>query len=103
MIFTVGHYESYASHWRQMGQVFKVGAHSESLAPFEQGYPGGSVWATFAEAAAHLSKHGLDDYAVWPVQADWETQTRPTIVEGGEWHDLLVDSPLLTFSEKPCV
>jgi hypothetical protein len=81
MIYTVGWRESYQAGFRS-GEPFRKKGRAGD-------FPGGSVWRTRAEAAAHAGP----GYSVYGVRADWETETAPS--DGGPWHDLLVDAELV--------
>ena len=70
-IYTIGIRENYRS-WQRMAE--RTGQAFEKLGK-DGSYPGGTVWATFEEAKAYLEKHGLSDFAVWAVDADWENDT----------------------------
>lgn len=102
MIFTIGHFNNYAHNWEAYGEVWKVGRYTDMEGPnVPRNYPGGCVWQTFDEAAQYLQDNDMAEYAVWPVSADWIKDTTPNN-EGAPWSDLLVDSRLLPYSEKPC-
>jgi len=87
MIYTIGNYED---------SIFETDEPPTKSGRYE-GYPGGSVWRTFKEAEGHLR----EGYEVFGVEADWETMTEPSTQ--GEWHDLLVDAPLIKLEKTKSV
>ena len=81
------------------GELSKLGRREVSEA-FPEGYPGGSVWKTEAEADAFLYKKWvegyMEGYQVFPIQVDWDSDTYCT--PDGEMA-LLHDRPLVVPDE----
>lgn len=94
MIYTIGHTDSYEEGFLLYGEEFrKLGRIPNGADGFS--YQGGSVFKTIKDAAAYLKANQpiLDDYSVYGVLADWDTQTVPN--KSGVFHDLLVTSTLV--------
>jgi hypothetical protein len=87
MIYTIGHAESYERYFREQGNPSKLGR--------EKDYDGGSVWKTFEDAKPYAT----EGYSVYGVLANWDTDTVPTEADG-DWHDLLVTSPLVRLTTE---
>lgn len=87
MIYTLGHKESYERYFEEQDVPKKKGRDQAD------GYPGGSVWRTRAEAQRHCP----EDFRVYGVLADWETETAAT--PGIEWNDLLRDAELVRLAD----
>ena len=88
MVYTLGHRRSYEAALAEDPQVKKLGRRPS--------YPGGSVWRTYEEAEAYRLAHGLHDYAVYGVDAEWGVDTAPSA--SGPWHDLLRDATIVRVS-----
>jgi hypothetical protein len=58
-------------------------------------YPGGSVWATREEAQSYIDSRSLYQFAVFGVEAAWAQAAESWDGEAAEWHDLLVDAPVV--------
>lgn len=91
MIFTIGHKESYEQYFREFECPKKKGRTSN--------YVGGSVWRTYSDARSACKRTG-EDYDVYGVMARWNLETIQS--EQGDWHDLLVDSPLRQLRVNCC-
>lgn len=89
MIYTIGHRETYLKLFETEKQPHKLGRHLN--------YMGGSVFRTREAAQAYLDERGKDDYGVFGVEADWDTDTeaRPDM----PFNDLLADAPLVKLDE----
>ena len=83
MLYTVGNKKNYERYFAEVGNPKKA--------------IGGSVWQTFEEASRH-TENGL--YKVYGVLADWNKETIPNEDSEADWHDLLVDAPLLRLERK---
>lgn len=85
-IYTLGYTVAYRATLDR-GPIMKLGPTAT--------YPGGSVWQTPGEVFSHIAENQprLQGYAVFAVDADWDTMTGPS--PGNPWHDLLVDAPIL--------
>lgn len=81
MIYTLGHTQSYEFYFDEQSTPRKKGRTED--------YVGGSVWRTKEEA----QKRCPEDYSVYGVIADWDTDTTPS--KHGNWHDLLIDALLV--------
>lgn len=73
---------------------------------YPDGYPGGSVWHTRAEAEAALAGDEVpDDYGVYGVEADWDEDTTNLQLNGEplpddvNWRYLLNDAVLVLLGE----
>jgi hypothetical protein len=88
MIYTIVRREDYLKTLAESpdGSVYKVGQ--------GDGYPGGSVWKTYGEAAYYArTNHYQGEYLVFGVKAEWGVDTAPNPL--AYWHDLLVDAELV--------
>lgn len=85
MIYTIGHREIYLKLFGGEKQPHKRGRY--------EGYQGGSVFRTEAEADIYLEERGLHSHDVFGIEADWDTDTEPH--PGQPFHDLLTDAPLV--------
>ena len=91
MIYTIGYTESYRKHLGQP-DFAKLGRTQNYKGGF---YPGGSVWKTAFAAYAYLvDTNQLDKYSVFEVDADWISDTAPSL-SGKAWNDLLKTSPII--------
>lgn len=95
MIYTIGHKSSYERYFAEQGQPRKLGRTPD--------YPGGSVWETAAAAQVYAAAHTEQEYAVYGVLADWNTDTAPTEYPLATWRDLLVTSDLVRLTGKELV
>jgi hypothetical protein len=84
MIYTVGQTDIYEEVWSRGVNPGKKGKSEDCI--------GGSVWKTREEAQAYLDKHPNLEYSIYGVDADWDKDTEPS---EREWHNLLIDSPLV--------
>lgn len=91
-IYTLGHKETYRNAFLNLTQ----GKHLYKLGKYK-GYPGGSVFKDEKSAQAYVDKYKNDDYAVFGVLADWETETEPD--PDHEFNNLLVNAPLIELDE----
>lgn len=87
MIYTIGHTESYEKYLNEQGEDCKKSGPTP-------GYRGGSVWKTREDAQEYLDEYGMEDYSVYGVLADWDTETRYDD-SGESWNDLLVDARIV--------
>jgi hypothetical protein len=90
VIYTVGHTELYERRLTDPDPATKLGRQTLDGEP----YNGGSVWRTREEAQAWLDANPDRPWSVYGVEADWDTDTEPSLV-GEPWHDLLHDSRLV--------
>jgi len=81
MIFTLGHTASYLSYFKNYPCPKKKGRTDD--------YVGGSVWVGYKDALNRCS----EGFSVFGVEANWDKDTIPS--REGNWHDLLVDAPLV--------
>lgn len=84
MIYCVGWKASYDEGIAAHGRDFRKSGRGPD-------YPGGSVWATRAEAEQYAAT--VPGYAAYGVEADWDADTVPS--EEGHWHDLLADAVIV--------
>lgn len=86
VVYTIGYRKAYNARLAQPEPMWKVGRTDD--------YPGGSVFRT-AEDAADFLRCVVDgeDYSVYEVEADWETDTAPN--QDGMFHDLLRDARII--------
>lgn len=90
MIYCQGYKISYDKSFLEPKENKKIGRMPDFISEeYPNGYPGGSVWQTEAEARACCPA----EYDVYGVMADWEKDTVPS--NDGDYHDLLVDSVLV--------
>lgn len=90
MIFTLGKTDVYDPLLRDHPDATKEGRSDD--------YAGGSVWETFEAAQAYLDSTILgEEFSIYGVLADWETQTEPEPGQG--WHRLLVTSKLIKLEQ----
>jgi hypothetical protein len=87
LIYCLGVKECYERYFQEQEQPLKLGRREE------ENYPGGSVWRTREEAQQNCPPR----YAVYGVIADWEKDTTPS--SQGNWHDLLIDAPLVRLDQ----
>lgn len=96
MIYTIGNKNNYDKMLKpflddigleedQTKFVYKLGK--------EDNYPGGSVFKTIRDAKNFLIKYQYDDYGIYGVNADWETDTEDC---GKEFNNLLVNAQIVT-------
>jgi len=85
MIYTLGHTEAYERYFQEQGVPQKLGKTDD--------YVGGSVWQSFSEANKHRLKLKMNDFSVYGVLADWNSDTEKSL--DGDFHDLLVTSDLI--------
>ena len=90
MIFTVGKTDVYDPYLRDDSDAAKLGRGQDHVGNY---YSGGSVWKTREAAQSYLDATNQNEFSVYGVLADWETQTEPE--PGQEWHRLLVTSRLV--------
>lgn len=92
MIYTIGHYVSYMKGFEDAGDgaLYKLGRTED--------YEGGCAFRTADDARRAIEELEQEDfYAVFGLDADWETETEPSAAHW--WHDLLVDAPILPLVE----
>lgn len=85
-VYTVGNQRVYDKRIRELGRDFlKIGrTHS---------YPGGFAVSCVADARKLVIEFGRNDWAVYELEADWDTDTTPS--QNGWWHALVNDSVIL--------
>lgn len=94
MIYTVGHTKQYEQRLTDPEPAMKIGRQVSDGVVI---YNGGSVWPTREAAQAWLDANPDHPWSVYGVDADWDTDTEPSLA-GAEWHDLLRDSRLVRLS-----
>lgn len=105
MIYCIGNFKKYMVSWenhKTAGTTMKKlgrDADDKSDPEYPDGYPGGSVWKHYEDALTNAVKRSRETgvpYAVFGVEADWETETVPSKPGlGVDWHDLLYDRPIV--------
>lgn len=88
-IYTIGHKSAYEAAYKEFGALTKTGK--------TESYAGGYAFRTQEEAQAFVDE-AAPEFAVFPMLADWETETEPS--KDGRYHHLLVDSPIIPFLEE---
>ena len=80
MIYTVGHLASYlkgAADAKAEGKRVKKVGRNNKPDWIEEGYEGGIVFRTREAAEAYIRAFKHTEYAVFGLEADWETGTAP--------------------------
>lgn len=96
MIYTIGFSKNYDKGLRKYGRKFlKMGENKKS------NYPGGFAFKTPVDAWCYLAEVGKKGYSVYKIKANWEMDTAPSVAQGGWWHRLLVDRPILRKVPRP--
>ena len=90
MLYTIGHKRSYEKYFEEQGIPYKLGRNNN--------YNGGSVWNDKYLAnkeAIKTSKEKKEEYIVYGVLANWDTDTVENNHPNVTWRDLLITSPLV--------
>lgn len=91
MIYTVGEIFSYSEALREYLRIWKTGRSED--------YSGGYAFQTVDDALRFLAESGnADDWCVWGISADWETDTYPA--PDGWWHYLSKDAEIVDIRES---
>ena len=77
MIYTLGEIKNYERYFAEQG-IPRKGIN-------------GSVWETFKEAQKYTNK----DFRVYGILADWDKDTKPNGDSDADWHDLMIEAPLV--------
>ena len=94
MIYTFGDRKNYHALFKE-ADVRKLGGLQKKGR--SDTYQGGTVFQTFEDAKAYSAER--EEYDVFGVLADWETQTEPNR-NGHPFHDLLVDAEIVMVNQE---
>jgi hypothetical protein len=98
MIYTVGNKENYFKAIAVQGTIFKVGKTDDWLGEL---YVGGCCFKTYEDAqiqADAWTKELNREFAVYGLDADWDTQTEQN--EKESYHSLLIDAPIIVLEDS---